>query len=93
MATASGRFVGWIIGNAREEFLASVSGDPEYIAGVSWARLPGLAQVFPNRRQAEEIVATWRRADQAWCICGLWDQGETWMVDWDWDNEAAQAAD
>ena len=87
MATASERFVGYIIGNDREEFLATVSGDPDYVGRLSWAQLPGLAQVFPNRAQAKQIVATWRRPDQDWCICGLWDHGGQWSVDWDWDNE------
>lgn len=85
------RFIGYIIGNDREEFLAAVSGDPDWIGRLSWARLPGLAQVFATRAEAERIVAAWRRPDEDWCICRLWDRGEQWLVDWDWDDEGQDA--
>jgi hypothetical protein len=78
--------VGFIIGNHREDFVASVSGDPSWIGRFSWARLPGLAQVFATRAEPESIVPAWRRCDEDWCVCGLWDRREQWLVNWDWND-------
>lgn len=80
-------FVGYIIGDDTEAFLALVRGDPDYVGRLIWAHGPGLAQVFKTRAEAERIVAAWRRPDEDWCICRLWDRGEQWLVDWDWEGE------
>jgi hypothetical protein len=56
-------FAGYIIGSDREEFLASVTGDPDYIGSLSWARLPGLAQVFQTHADALAVVRAWQRPD------------------------------
>lgn len=87
MTTTPERFVGYLIGNERGEFLVQVSGDPQSVGRLRWTLMPGFAQVFATRAEAERIIAVWRRRDQEWCVCRLWDRAAQWLVDWDWDNE------
>jgi len=78
-----GVFVGFAIGNAREEFLVAYRGKPDYVQNFRWSLTPALAFLFESQAHAESAIREMQRPD--FRVVEIYDQGDQWVVSWPLD--------
>ena len=76
-------FVGYIVANDREEFLAGYRKLRLDSAWFAWALSPGFALVFATMSEALRIVRGEQRYAGQLVVRELWDAGAHWVVSWD----------
>ena len=74
-------FVGYIVANDREEFLAGYRKLRLDSAWFAWALSPGFALVFATMSQARRIVRREQRYAGELVVRKLWDAGAYWVVE------------